>query len=173
MRRLWLTVLLALQGCAEPSFEFRGYSDLSSCSDAIGAELANGGRLIGGFASEDVEHPGLVTELDGEIFDENVRIDIYCDLRGFLSSIHYYSQASEPEETGAVFRRFAAELEALFGPPTQIATDQGRSLRFLCHNPSPVLIDEWRLAPEDETEPVVHEVYLAVLPPAAKCLDEA
>ena len=172
MRRIWLSAIAALPGCAEPGFEFRGISDVSSCVGAIDAELANGSRFVGGFPSEDPENPGFVTELDGEIFDEQVRIDIHCDMGGFLSSVHYYSQSSDPRDTGAAFHRIAAELEAQFGTPTVIATEQGRSLRYLCHNPSPVLLDEWRLVPEDETTEPEHELYLAVLPPAAKCLDQ-
>jgi hypothetical protein len=142
-------LVLALVACAKPRVEFRGYSDLSGCTEVIDTELANGASFLGGFDSEDPENPGYITELSGEIFDERVRIEIHCDVRGFLSSVHYISAATDPEDTGALFFRFAGELEALFGEPTLIETDISRSLRFVCHSPSPVILDEWRLEAEE------------------------
>ena len=180
-----LACLALLGACAEPRIEFRGYSDLSSCNEIIDAELANGAGFEGVFASEDLEDAGFVTELSGEIFGERVQIEVFCDARGFPGSVHYLSGRSDPRETGEVFHHFTEELEALFGEPTFIVTDDGRSLRFLCHSPSPVILDEWRL-PEaldvDETEQPAadvsavdeeppHEVYLAIVPSAAECLD--
>lgn len=174
MRKQLLSLLacIALHGCAEPQLEFRGYSDLSSCTEIIDAELANGGVFQGGYESDDPENPGYVTELLGTIFDERVRIDIQCDIRGFISSIHYLSLASDPMDTSEVFFRFADELTAAFGEPTQIVTDEGHSLRFLCHNPAPILLEEWRLEQETEDEDSLHEVYLAVVPGAVGCLAE-
>ena len=66
--------VIALTGCAEPQLEFRGYSDLSSCTEIIDAELAGGAVFQGGYPSEDLENPGYVTELLGSIFEERVRI---------------------------------------------------------------------------------------------------
>ena len=167
---LLLIPCIALQGCAEPQLEFRGYSDLSSCTEIIDAELANGSVFQGGYESDDPENPGYITELLGTIYDERVRIEIDCDIRGFISSIHYLSLASDPEDTSEVFFRFADELLARFGEPTQIVTDSGHSLRFLCHNPAPVLLEEWRLEQEAENEEPLHEVYLALRPGAVECL---
>ena len=164
--------VIALTGCAEPRLEFRGYSDLSSCTEIIDAELAGGAVFQGGYPSEDPENPGYVTELLGSIFEERVRIEILCDVRGLISSIHYVSLASDPEDTGEVFFRFADELTSRFGEPTQIVSDDGHSLRFLCHNPAPILLDEWRLEPATDDEEAVHEVYLAVMPEALECLSE-
>ncbi len=171
-RSLLPGIVVLLHGCTEPQLEFRGYSDLSSCTEIIDAELANGGVFQGGYASDDPENPGYITELLGTIFDERVRIDIHCDVRGFISSIHYLSLASDPMDTSEVFFRFADELASAFGEPTQIVTDEGHSLRFLCHNPAPVLLEEWRLEQETEDEEPMHEVYLAVLPGAVECLSE-
>ena len=168
-----LIPVVALQGCAEPRLEFRGYSDLSSCAEIIDAELANGSTFLGGHQSEDLENPGYVTELAGSIFDERVRIDVECDVRGLISSIHYFSAKTDPTATGEVFFRFADELVRLFGEPTQIVTDTGHSLRFLCHNPAPILLDEWRIEGDNEDDEPLHEVYIAVVPLAVDCLDES
>lgn len=178
MKKLFLSLLLpiALPACVDPKFEFRGYSDLSSCQRVIDAELANGSSFQGGYQSDDIGYLGYVTELSGTIFSERVDIDVLCTPAGDVGSIHYYSSASDPRETGRVWALFSSELEMLFGAPTEIFNEQGRSRRFLCHNPSPVLIDEWRLeaeedAPDDE-EPD-HEIYIAVVPSAAECLDDS
>lgn len=175
LRNLWWTaLLLALQACSEPVFEFRGYTDLSSCTEIIDAELANGARYDGVFGSEDPENPAQTVELSGMLFSERVNIDVTCT-SGRIDSIQYVSPARDPIETGAVFARFAAELEALFGAPTVITSEEARSLRYLCHTPSPVLLEEWVIETEggpgeavDET--TEHEVYLAVVPEAAACL---
>lgn len=174
--RWWIASLPALAACSEPAFEFRGYSDFSSCTGVIDIELANGGRYDGVFASEDPENPAQTVELSGTLFAENVRIDVTCTA-GRVDSIQYVSPASDPIETGAIFARFAAELEALFGEPTVITSDSARSLRYLCHSPSPVLLEEWRLEAEGdeggEDRAVEHEVYVAVVPRAAECLRPA
>jgi hypothetical protein len=175
MNRQWLMIVLlvALQGCAKPQFEFRGYSDLSSCTEIIDAELANGAAFRGGYPSEDIENPGYITELSGTIFSERVRIEILCSPSGFIDSIHYIAETTEPIETGAIWARFSAELATLFGTPTEIFADNGRTRRYLCHRPSPVFLDEWRLEPDadDEDPPEEHEIYLSVSPRAIECSD--
>ena len=173
LRNLWWIAFILLQACAEPAFEFRGYDDHSNCTDVIDTELANGARYDGVFASEDPENPAQTVELSGTLFSENVRIDVTCTA-GRVDSIQYVSQASDPVETGAIFAKFAAELEALFGAPTVIASDRARSLRYICHSPAPVLLEEWRLVAEGDEEGddevVEHEVYVAVVPGATECL---
>jgi hypothetical protein len=168
----WILVPFALQACAEPKFEFRGYTDLSSCTEIIDAELASGATFQGGYASDDLDSLGYVTELSGEIFSEQVQIDITCSATGYIDSIHYISPASDPTETGRIFVHFATELDTLFGAPTQIATEEVLSLRYLCNSPAPFLLDEWKLEKEDADDDEEHEVYLAVTPLAAECLEE-
>lgn len=173
---VWVLPLLALSGCAEPKLEFRGYTDLSGCTDVIDAELANGSSYEGVFDAEDPENPAQTIELSGTIFDEPVRIDVTCTA-GRIDSIHYLSRASDPLDTGAVFARFMTGLDAMFGQPDVVASDNARSLRYLCRNPSPVLLEEWRLEPDEgeqtgDEEPD-HEVYIAVVPSAAECRDQA
>ena len=171
----WIVPALALQACAEPKFEFRGYTDLSSCTEIIDAELANGSTFQSGYTSAELDSLGYVTELAGEIFSEPVRIDVTCSATGYIDSIHYVSTESDPSETGRIFVRFATELQALFGEPTELVTDQVLSLRYLCSSPAPFLLDEWKLEldeNEDEND-VEHEVYLAVTPLAAECLEDS
>lgn len=173
-RQILLILPFVLTGCAEPKFEFRGYTDFSSCAQIIDAELANGARFEGGHESYDPLMPGYVTMLSGEIFDVDVDIEVFCNDAGLIESVHYLADASDARETGAVFLRFGEGLASVFGEPTVIATDDSRSLRFLCHSPSPVLLDEWRLEPEEEQaddEEPPHEVYIAVMPRASECLD--
>lgn len=172
---LGAATLLGLGACTEPRFEFRGYSDLSGCQSVINAELENGATFRGGYESEDIENPGYVTELGGELFGAPVDIEVLCTPAGYVGSIHYYSEASDPEETGALWTLFSEELFLLFGEPTMLSTDVNRSLRFLCHSPSPILLDEWRLVDQQDgadDEAVEHELYLAVVPDSADCLDE-
>jgi hypothetical protein len=175
MNRQWLMIVLpvALSGCAKPQFEFRGYSNLSSCTEIIDSELAGGAAFRGGYASEDVENPGYITELSGDIFSENVRTEILCRPSGFIDSIHYIAETTEPVETGAVWARWSTERATLFGPPTEIFADNGRTRRYRCHSPSPAILDEWRLEPEadDEDAPEQHEIYLSVSPRAIDCRD--
>lgn len=175
LRWIWIPLALTLQACAEPKFEFRGYSDLSSCQRVVDAELENGATLESGYESDEIDNFGYVTELSGTIFSERVRIDVLCTPAGEVGSIHYVSLASDPRDTGRVWALFSDELGKLFGEPAEVFSEIGRSRRYLCRNPSPILIDEWRLeaeegAPEDE-EPD-HEVYIAVIPGAAECLDD-
>jgi hypothetical protein len=171
---VWILPLLALSGCAEPKLEFRGYTDLSGCTDIIDAELANGSSYEGVFDAEDPEDPAQTIELSGTIFDEPVRIDVTCTA-GRIDSIHYLSRARDPRDTGAVFARFMAGLDAIFGQPDTVTSENARSLRYLCRNPSPVLLEEWRLEPDEEQEAEDeepdHEVYIAVVPSATACLE--
>ena len=177
-RRLgWLVPLAALTACSEPRFEFRGYTEFSGCQRIIDTEIANGARFEGGYASTDSENPGYVTELSGELWGERVDIEVLCSDTGLPGFVHYFPYASDAKETAALWDRFGVELYALFGEPTMVSSDINRSLRFLCHNPSPILLDEWRLVDaETETEAeedVPHEIYLAVVPRAAECLEDS
>ena len=170
---IWLVVPFALQACAEPKFEFRGYTNLSSCTEIIDAEMANGSTIQSGYESDELDSLGYVTELSGELFSESVRIDVTCSTTGYIDSVHYISPQSDPTETGRIFVQFATELQALFGDPIELVTDEVLSLRYLCNSPSPFLLDEWKLELEegdDETD-IEHEVYLAVTPLAAECLE--
>ena len=176
MNRQWLIVALpiALHGCAKPQFEFRGYSDLSSCTEIIDAELENGAAFRGGYPSDDIENPGYITELSGTIFSERVRIEVRCSPSGFIDSIHYIAETNEPIETGVIWARFSDELAKLFGTPTEIFADNGRTRRYLCHRPSPVFLDEGRMDQHTEADdaPEQHEFYLTVSPRALDCRDD-
>jgi hypothetical protein len=175
MNRQWILVLLpiALPGCAKPQFEFRGYSDLSSCTEIIDTELANGASFLGGYESDSIENPGYVTELNGTVFSESVRIEVLCNPSGYIDSIQYIAETTEPVETGAIWARFSEQLGMLFGEPAEIYSDDGRTRRYVCRRPSPIFLDEWRLEPDvDEEDPEEeHEIYLSVLPRATECLE--
>jgi len=167
--------LLALSSCGEPRFEFRGYSDRSSCTGVIDAELANGSNYEAVFDADDPEDPAQTIELTGTIFDEPVRIEVKCT-SGRIDTIQYISGTSDARDTGTLFTRFSAELGTLFGEPSVVTSDNARSLRYLCRSPSPILLEEWRLEPAEDadvTEEPPHELYIAVAPGAAECLDEA
>jgi hypothetical protein len=168
---VWFLLALALSGCAEPKFEFRGYTDLSGCTDVVDAELASGSSYVGVYNADDPQDLAQTIELSGTIFSEPVRINVSCT-RGRVDSIQYVAQESDPKKTGPVFAAFAAGLDGLFGEPTVLVSDNSRSLRYLCDTRPPVLLEEWRLEPvdPDEDDEPVHEVYLAVVPAAAECL---
>lgn len=157
---------LLLAGCAKPRIEFRGFTELSSCRQTIDAELAGGSVFEDVYDSEDPESTDVITELSGEIFETEVQIAIACSPRNELSYVNYIALAEEPAETGQVYARFAAELAALFGAPTEVNGLTDRRMHFLCDEPSPVLVEEYLV--EDE----VHEVYLAFIPGNAGCLPE-
>ena len=73
---VWILPLLALSGCGEPRFEFRGYSDRTGCTGVVDAELANGSNYEAVFDAEDPENPAQTIELSGTIFDEPVRVEV-------------------------------------------------------------------------------------------------
>lgn len=157
---------LLATACAEPGIEFRGFTELSSCRQTIDAELANGAVFEDVYDAEDPESTDVITELSGEIFETEVQIAIACSPRNELRYVHYISLAEEPVETGQVYARFAAGLDALFGTPTEVNGPTDRRVYFLCDEPSPVLVEEYLIEEE------VHEVYLAFIPGNAGCLRE-
>ena len=161
-----LMPVFMLMACTEAPFEFRGYTERSNCRQVIDAELARGSNFESAYESADPSVPGLVTELTGTIFDVPVRIEVTCARSGGTVLVHYISPARDPAETAAVFSHFATELEAAYGAPAMITSDERRSLHFLCDEPSPVLLEEWKLG-ED-----TNEVYLAIVPGAAPCVTE-
>ena len=155
--------------CSDPKLVFRGYSDRSSCEDVINAELANGAEFEGAFDSDQIERPGQIAELSGELFSEPVRIDVHCTRAGLVNDVRYVSPEWEPTATGPIFRAWAAELEAVLGPASERLTENMRGLYFLCDEPSPIALEEWKLSElEGEEE---NEVYLTVVPWDVECLD--
>lgn len=159
-----LGCLIGLVACSESRFEFRGYTELSSCRQVIDAELANGAEFEDAYDSTDPELPGHITELDGRLFDLPVRIDVTCSPRGKVTSVQYVALARDPDETATAFGLVAAELSQLFGEPRFTTTADSRTLSYGCEDPAPVRLEEWIL-----TE-VEHEVYLAVVPGLMSCL---
>lgn len=161
---IWVMPIMALPACTDPAFEFRGYTDRSSCRAVIDAELADEAEFAGAFASDDPDNPGRVTELSGELFSTRVGIDIYCSSSGAFGSIHYVTDAQDPEATAEILTRFARELELLFGAPTENVAEDRRTLRYLCSDQAPIVLEERRL--DDQR----NQVNLSVIPQAAACL---
>lgn len=154
----WLTA------CMEPAFEFRGYTELSSCRQVIDAELAQGASFEDAYDSFLRTEPELVTELAGQVFGQSVVIEIACNTRGSLKRIYYVADTRDPAETGAAYIRFAGELEALFGAPAETHSEGSRSLSYVCGQSSPVVLEEHELS---ESE---HELYVGVVPALVSCL---
>jgi hypothetical protein len=170
-----LLLILLVQGCSEPVFEFRGYTDLSNCRQVIDAELARGATFEDAYDSIEGFEPELITELAGQLFEQDVTIEIACTARGSVNRIHYVVDTTDPLETGRAFIRFAQELDALFGMPAENATIGARSLNYICPRSSPVVLEEY-LLPDDavldgeESSEEQHELYLAVVPEALRCV---
>jgi hypothetical protein len=175
-RILIVIPVLALQACSEPAFYFRSFHSDSPCNSVIDSEIGIGSVYFGAYESRDPERPGFVTELDGELFDEPVQIEVRCGRRNHTESVHYIATVSDAKATGALYAKFTAELEARYGPPQERQTNLRRTQYFLCDAPAPVFIEEWALIDEDDEanedpEDQPHELYVAVVPDAARCLE--
>jgi hypothetical protein len=162
----WALAGVLLQACSGPPiFEFRGYTDQSGCRKAIDAELALGATFDGAYVADDSPDTDMITELTGAIYDSAFEIQIGCTNRGALSWVHYIADTVDPDETGQLFNQLADELVTRFGEPTEHLAQDSRKLHFVCDRPAPVVLEEYQLN-DDE-----HEVYLAVIPHAARCID--
>jgi len=170
MYRMSLALLMGLAGCTESRFEFRGWSDLSSCREVIDTELANGAEFESAYDSTDPESPGHITELDGRLFDIPVRIDISCTTRGRIAAVQYIARVSQPEDTAQALELIATELAPLFGDPWVSTTPDSRTLSYGCEEPAPVRLEEWRVTAGEDDDEVEHELYLAVVPGLMSCL---
>lgn len=152
-----------LQACTEPVFEYRGYTDLSDCRHVIDAEMARGAIFEDAYDSLERSEPELVTELHGQIYDENVIIEVACNSSGDVNRIFYVVSSMEPEQTGDAFIRFANALELEFGVPEITVVEGSRTLEYLCPGNAPVVLEEYVVSEEE------HELYLGVVPSLAIC----
>jgi hypothetical protein len=176
LKRVALIIpVVMLQACSDPAFYFRGYNSDSPCNAIIDTELALGGEFVDAYESRDAEATGYVTTLAGELFGEPVRIEIRCERGNRAASIHYLADEQEPQKTGALYAKFSSELEAQFGFSVEQFSEIHRARYFLCDHPAPIFIEEWALVDDVEDEVAVenreHELYLAIVPEAAICLE--
>jgi hypothetical protein len=156
--------MLLLAGCAEPAFNFRGYTELSDCRAVLDAELAAGGRFQEAVDTETALGEGVVTQLAGELFTVPTQIFVSCYRNGAVSSIEYLSEVDVSEQSAAWFDHMARELDAIFGfEPQQIDTGESRSRVYNCGDPVSVVLREARHGDMD------FEVSLAVTPGSATC----
>lgn len=176
MNRIALIIpVIALQACSEPAFYFRGYNADSPCNSIIDIELALGAEFLDAHESRNPQTPGFVTTLAGELFESPVQIEIRCERGNKAASIHYIADEQDPEATGALYARFSTALEAQFGASTEEFTEIHRARYFLCDDPAPIFIEEWALVDDVDNEVEVenreHELYIAIVPDAAVCLE--
>jgi hypothetical protein len=164
MKRLWPFGVLLLNGCAEPSFSFRGYTELSDCRNVLDAELAGGARFQDAVDTDMPLGEGVVTHLASDLFTVPVRIFVSCYRNGAVGAVDYIAETSVPEESGAWFTHISQELDAIFGsPPRESGTAESRSLIYHCGDPVSVVLREARHGEMD------FEVSLLVMPGSAEC----
>ena len=167
---VWVAVsCVMLQGCSEPMFEFRGYTDLSDCRHVIDAELALGANFEDAYDSLDRREPEFITRLTGKVYDEDVFIEIACTDRGRVNRIFYVLDSQDPQTTGSAFIRYATALEMLFGVPEITIVEGSRTLNFICAEASPVVLEEYVVTVGEDDEESEHELYLGIVPSAASC----
>jgi hypothetical protein len=164
MKRLWPLGVFLLNGCAEPSFSFRGYSELSDCRSVLDAELAGGARFQDAADTDTPLGEGVVTQLTGDLFTVPVGIFVSCYRNGAVAAVEYIAAVTDPEESSAYFARVAQELDAIFGsPPRESGTPESRSRFYHCGDPVSVVLREARHGDMD------FEVSLLVMPGSAGC----
>jgi hypothetical protein len=163
MKRLWPIGVFLLNGCAEPSFSFRGYTELSECRTVIDAELAGGSTFREAVDTEMPLGEGFVTELSGELFSVPVAVFVSCYTNGTVSAVEYISEGTDPEESAANFALMAQGLDAIFGNPQELVSAESRSRTYHCGDPATVNL---RAARHGESD---FEVSLLVMPLPVTC----
>lgn len=165
MKRLWPIGVLLLHGCAEPQFNFRGYTELSDCRAVLDAELEGGAEFEDAVDTEMPLGEGIVTQLVGNLFTVPTRIFVSCYRNGAVASIDYIAEAEASELSAAYFEHVAQELDAIFVgvQPREIVAAESRSRIYNCGDPVSVVLREARHGDMD------FEVSLAVMPGSAAC----
>ena len=157
--------MILLTGCAEPQFNFRGYTELSDCRAVLDAELASDSRFQEAVDTDMPLGEGVVTQLAGELFTVPVSVFVSCYRNGAVAAVDYIAEAEEPELSAAWFEHLAQELDAIFigVQPRQIVAAESRSRIYNCGDPVSVVLREARHGDMD------FEVSLAVTPGSAAC----
>jgi hypothetical protein len=155
--------VLLLNGCAEPSFSFRGYTELSDCRSVINAEIDGGARFVDAIDAELQLEEGVVTRLAGTLLEYPVDIYVSCYNSGRVSAVDYITDVSEPEASAATFSALALALESAYGAPTERGTANSRTRIYRCASPISLVLREARLGNLD------FEVSLLVVPDPTDC----
>ena len=163
MKRLWPIGVFLLSGCTQPSFSFRGYTELSECRSVIDAELAGGSRFQEAVDTEMPLGEGFVTELEGELYSVPVSIFVSCYTNGTVSAIEYISEVTDPDVSAANFASIAQGLDSIFGDPVELSSAESRSRTYHCGDPATVNLREARHGEMD------FEVSLLVMPLPVTC----
>jgi len=164
VKRLWPIGVFLLNGCAEPSLSFRGYTELSDCRNVIDAELATGASFRDVVDDNDLpKGEGVVTELGGELFTVPVRIFVTCYDTGNVGAVDYIAESTDPETSAAFFMHLSQEIDAIFGEPQLRTTAESRSRVYHCGDPATVILREAQHGEMD------FEVSLLVAPRPGSC----
>lgn len=155
--------MLLINGCAEPQFGFRGYTDLSNCRNVIDAELAGGSKFEEFIDADLARGDGVATQLRGELFSVPVNIFVSCYGSGGVDGVDYIAETVDFDTSGSYFAKMANELDAIFGEPQQIFAAESRTRIYLCGDPATVVLRE---AMHGEMD---FEVSLLVVPRFVEC----
>ena len=134
MRRFALVFFVFnVSACSPPLFEFRGYTDQSSCTEILAAELSNGGQ-VAGIENKVVPRFGelSITEIQTQMYASDATAQIVCQSNDQPHTVLYTVQGGDSTDLDLVFDRFYDGLTREFGA-AQITKDRiGRSANFSC-----------------------------------------
>lgn len=126
MRFLVPILVLLLEACSKPAFEFRGITNLSSCVSAVAAEEKQGGVLREQRATQNPSSRDVSEyELAGELFAQTVRVLIVCGDEE-LQFVNYLTEVESEAEAEYLHQYFESKLLETFGEPAHLQTPDDR-----------------------------------------------
>lgn len=143
-----LLPIVLLSACGKPTFEFRGYSDISSCTDVVDAEVSLGAQVIG-TNKADYEESLTLTEMKVEIQGASAIAYVECDQFLKFRSIQYFVKPEIPLKLPELYDRLHTEMSRSFGIPRSTSGERiDRQSSFRCGENGVVWMsenidDEW------------------------------
>lgn len=164
MKRITGFAAICLSACSGPSFEFRGYTNQSACSDIVTAEKQHG--TVVQVSEEQVPNVGsaTVTELAVELFGKAGTAKVAC-FSGGIVDVHYTVPGGGGSGTEASFNWLSDELRHELGPWSEESGTAGRIRTFVCGVPATVRLVEVR----PSSEAPDGRVMLVVVPRSGLC----
>ena len=110
-----LFLLSSAAACSEPQFEFRGFTDRSSCSQVLKAEEEHGAVVVETTVDDSLGPSFMFTKISTSVFDYRAAGSVICYRDDVLYSVIYVIGDNEPAKTPKIADRVLNEIEPIFG----------------------------------------------------------
>lgn len=123
-------ILVSTIALHTPIYEFRGYNNMSSCTEIRDVEISRGGRVTE--IGEKSKTGFRLIKLESVVFGFNAEISIRCDADGSPTNIGYVTRYDQDIDLYDVFESYELAAVDAFGQADVTEDQLGQAATYMC-----------------------------------------